>query len=98
MCIHACKFPSLVHCALFQISFFLLNNSLLVALSIIIIYLSNKSNKLDEGNKFRQEMIREETKLAVIRDKMVRDMEAQGVNPRYLSEMKNVDVGKMLRR
>jgi hypothetical protein len=29
---------------------------------------------------------------------MVADLEAQGVDPKYLSEMKNVDVGKMLRR
>jgi len=29
---------------------------------------------------------------------MVSDLKAKGVNPRYLSEMINVDVGKMLRR
>lgn len=44
------------------------------------------------------ELLREEEKLKVIRDKMVRDLEAQGINPKYLTEMKNVDVGKMLRR
>jgi hypothetical protein len=43
-------------------------------------------------------MVREETKLKVIRDQMVTDLKAKGVNPRYLSEMINVDVGKMLRR
>jgi hypothetical protein len=29
---------------------------------------------------------------------MVRELEVAGVNPKYLSEMRNVDVGKMLRR
>jgi hydrogenase maturation factor len=43
-------------------------------------------------------MVREEAKLKVIRDQMVNDLKAKGVNPRYLSEMINVDVGKMLRR
>ena len=50
------------------------------------------------GPNIHQELIREEAKLKVIRDKMVADLEAQGVDPKYLSEMKNVDVGKMLRR
>ena len=57
-----------------------------------------QSGNLDDGDKFRQEMVREETKLKVIRDQMVTDLKAKGVNPRYLSEMINVDVGKMLRR
>eukprot|EP01040_Poterioochromonas_malhamensis_P005596 gene5597-6015_t len=50
------------------------------------------------GPNIRVELLREEEKLKVIRDKMVRDLEAQGINPKYLTEMKNVDVGKMLRR
>lgn len=50
------------------------------------------------GPNIHQELIREEAKLKVIRDKMVADLEAQGVDPKYLTEMKNVDVGKMLRR
>jgi hypothetical protein len=29
---------------------------------------------------------------------MVKDLIAQGVNPRYLSEMRNVDIGKILKR
>jgi hypothetical protein len=29
---------------------------------------------------------------------MVKDLEQQGVNPKYLSEMRNVDIGKILRR
>jgi hypothetical protein len=52
----------------------------------------------DGGPNIREELIREEEKLRVIRDKMIRDLETQGVNPKYLSEMKNLDIGKMLRR
>jgi len=59
---------------------------------------SHRGNKFDEGTKFRQELIAEEAKLSVIRDKMVRDLEAKGANPKYLSEMKTVDIGRMLRR
>lgn len=52
----------------------------------------------DAGPNIHEELIREEAKLKVIRDKMVADLEAQGVDPKYLSEMRNVDVGKMLKR
>ena len=62
------------------------------------IHNSARGSTLDDGDRFRQEMVAEETKLKVIRDKMVNDLKAKGVNPRYLSEMINVDVGKMLRR
>ena len=51
-----------------------------------------------DPHDIRTELIREEEKLRIIRDKMVRDLESQGVNPKYLSEMRNVDIGKMLRR
>eukprot|EP01038_Epipyxis_sp_PR26KG_P006529 gene6529-8971_t len=57
-----------------------------------------KKMKDVEENNIRQEILREEAKLKVIRDKMVSTLEAQGVNPKYLSEMKNVDIGKMLKR
>jgi hypothetical protein len=43
-------------------------------------------------------VLKEEAKLKVIRDKMVRDLLQQGVNDKYLSEMKNVDIGKILKR
>ena len=36
--------------------------------------------------------------MSVIRDKMIEDMEAKGINPKYLGEMKNVDIRKMLNR
>lgn len=52
----------------------------------------------DNSSGMREQLIREEERLKVIRDKMVRDLEAQGVNPKYLTEMKNVDIGKILRR
>ncbi len=50
-----------------------------------------------EGS-LRQELIREEAKLKVIRDRMVQDLIGQGINEKYLHEMKQVDIGKMLRR
>ena len=52
----------------------------------------------DEGSNIRTELIKEEAKLALIRDQMVKDLVGQGVNPRYLSEMRNVDIGKILKR
>lgn len=52
----------------------------------------------DEGTQFKQDLIREETKLGVIRDKMVEKLAKQGVNPAYLSEMQNVDISKILNR
>lgn len=52
----------------------------------------------DEGAESRQALLRDETKLKVMRDKMVEDLLSQGVNTKYLSEMRNVDVGKYLRR
>lgn len=51
-----------------------------------------------DGPTIREELIREEERLKVVRDRMVRDLEAQGVNPKYLSEMRNVDIGKLIRR
>jgi len=55
-------------------------------------------DKFAEGRKFQEDMLREEAKLKVIRDKMVGDLISQGVNPRYLSEMQNVNIGKILKR
>lgn len=56
------------------------------------------SDKFADGRKFKEDMLREESKLKVIRDKMVGDLVKNGVNERYLSEMKNVDIGKILKR
>lgn len=53
---------------------------------------------VDETYNIRQDLIKEEAKLNVIRDKMVADLAAQGVNPKYLTEMKAADLGKMLKR
>jgi hypothetical protein len=54
--------------------------------------------KMSEGSGLRHEAISEEAHYSAIRDQMVADLEHQGVNPRYLTEMKNVDIGKILRR
>eukprot|EP01039_Chlorochromonas_danica_P009593 gene9593-10603_t len=58
----------------------------------------SRQRSAGDGTTIREDLIREEEKLRVIRDRMVRDLESQGVNPKYLSEMRNVDIGKILRR
>lgn len=60
-----------------------------------------KQNVLDKyslGHNNKQDLLKEEARLSVIRDKMIQDMEAKGVNPKYLGEMKNVDIKKLLNR
>jgi hypothetical protein len=54
--------------------------------------------KYEEGSLIRSKFIQDQAKLEAIREKMVRDLEDQGVNPNYLSEMKNVDIRKILNR
>jgi hypothetical protein len=58
----------------------------------------SRQRKQNEGTEFRQETIKDEAKLSAYRDRMVADLESQGVNPRYLAEMKTFDIGKFLRR
>jgi hypothetical protein len=53
---------------------------------------------MNEGTILRQETVKEVAKYSVIRDQMVNELEAKGINPRFLSEMKSVDVGKILKR
>lgn len=57
-----------------------------------------KAAVTDTGTAIRQQTVRDEAKFSVIRDNMVADLERKGVNPRFLSEMKAVDIGKILRR
>lgn len=59
---------------------------------------STLSNKFDEGYRLRQEAVREEAKFGVIRDKLVEELAQKGVNQKYLQEMKNVNVAKILNR
>lgn len=63
-----------------------------------VILFHRKQTPEDNSGNIREELIREEAKLAVIRDQMVKDLVAQGVNPKYLSEMRHVDIGKILKR
>jgi hypothetical protein len=56
-----------------------------------------QTGKFDEGASFRQANLAEETRLKVIRDMMVSDLESKGVGEKYLAEMKNLDIGKLLR-
>jgi hypothetical protein len=51
-----------------------------------------RGNTFAEGDKARLERIKEVAKLDVIRDNMVKRLEAEGVNPAYLSEMKKMDI------
>lgn len=54
--------------------------------------------KAEEGSGNRANFITESTKLETIRQKMVKDLEEEGVNPDYLTEMKNLDIKKILNR
>ncbi len=58
----------------------------------------NATQVTDLGTMYKQDLIAKESSLTVLRDKMIRDMEARGVNPKYLGEMRNVDIRKMLQR
>lgn len=58
----------------------------------------NRNDKYDEGKKLKEEFAAERAKLETIRDKMVEDMTKKGVNPKYLTEMMNTDIGKMQMR
>lgn len=57
-----------------------------------------RGGTFDEGYRLRQEFVREEARVAVIRDKLVQDLEYKGVNPKYLTEMKNCDISKIINR
>jgi len=55
-----------------------------------------RSSTFAEGDKYRQERLAEVAKLDVIRKNMVKKLESAGVNPAYLSEMKNADIATMI--
>lgn len=57
-----------------------------------------RASKYESGARFKQEMAAEEGKLRGIRDRMITELEAKGVNPKYLGEMRAVDIGKIIRR
>ncbi len=57
-----------------------------------------RGDNLDEGHRFRQQLIADEARFSTIRDQMIQELTNKGVNPSYLSEMRNVDIGKLLRR
>ena len=54
--------------------------------------------KYDEGSGDRAKFIQEQARLEAIREKMCKDLEDKGVNPKYMSEMRNVDIKKILNR
>ena len=55
-----------------------------------------RGNTFAEGDKARQERLAEIAKLDVIRNNMVARLASEGVNPVYLSEMKNVDIANKI--
>jgi hypothetical protein len=57
-----------------------------------------RSTKYDEGKKLKQEYAAERVKLETIRDHMIRELEKKGVNPKYFSEMRRADIGKLQMR
>lgn len=59
---------------------------------------SQRSDIGDEGTKRRQDRLADITKLSLIRDKMVRDLEEKGVATKYLAEMKGLDIARMIDR
>ena len=70
----------------------------LSSLLLLLLLIRDRSSKYENGSRNKDELRREEEKLKAIRDKMVRDLENKGVNPKYLAEMKNVDISKILKR
>ncbi|CAM9562244.1 unnamed protein product [Chrysoparadoxa australica] len=58
----------------------------------------DRAEKFEEGRRLKAESERESLKLQLMRDQMCQDMEKKGMNPKYLSEMKNVDIMKLLQR
>ncbi|CAM9135252.1 unnamed protein product [Ectocarpus sp. 12 AP-2014] len=56
---------------------------------------ADRAAKFEEGRRLKQEYTTERAKLEAMRDKMVEDMEKRGINPKYLTEMKAVDIHKM---
>lgn len=60
--------------------------------------LQRANQGLDAGPNVRDELKKEEFQLNDLRWRMVNELRGQGVNEKYLSEMINVDIAKMLRR
>ena len=56
----------------------------------------NKLSNNNESIQLRQEKLSDVTKFTTIRDKMVKDLAEKGVNPKYLTEMKQVDIDKLV--
>jgi hypothetical protein len=61
-------------------------------------HVRRNAHVIDDGSNIRQELVVEEAKLATIRELMVKDLLTQGINPRYLGEIRNMDIGKILKR
>ncbi|KAG5183801.1 tumor suppressor, Mitostatin-domain-containing protein [Tribonema minus] len=59
---------------------------------------AERCHKFEEGRRLQQEAAGERARLEAMRDRMVHDMAEKGFNPKYLSEMRAVDIGKMYMR
>ena len=56
------------------------------------------NDNLNEGEKYRQKLLYDETRFNIIRKKMTDDLLKKGVNPLYLAEMQNCDIRKLINR
>jgi len=59
---------------------------------------ASRGDELTAGTKFRQELVADEARFSTLRDQMVEDLIRKGVNPKYVTDMQKLDVGKILRR
>lgn len=58
----------------------------------------SRDDNLNEGEKYRQKLLFDETRFNIIRKKMTTDLLSKGVNPLYLAEMQNCDIRKLINR
>eukprot|EP01041_Mallomonas_annulata_P012378 gene12378-26035_t len=54
-----------------------------------------RAQKFEEGAKLREVEVRQLAELAVMKDHMLKNLEGKGIDPVYLTEMKNLDVRKL---
>ena len=65
--------------------------------NMFALYLCQQTCSFTASNfSFTSSKAEERAKLEGIRDKMVADMKAKGINERYYGEMLNVDINRML--
>ena len=63
-----------------------------------IVPFSERVQKFEEGAKMRVDEAQELVRLTALQERMVHQLEMKGVDPKYLAEMKAVDISKMMKR